>query len=194
MCHCQCDCLVVAKRNCSLTVVVLAVQENSRLRRERGPCGDHTYQAAKALDFDSASNASFSTFTNGTASDENSNSATTTISALTGEEDSFFGPTTRRQWSEWVNNRPPSGSESQNENESSVGAFSWKKVILTFVLTFDFIYVFFPSYLFKGEWYAAFWSICNSFVAKVSFSLLRSRDRPPRILNLGKADLLSAKT
>ncbi|KAK7508290.1 hypothetical protein BaRGS_00000529 [Batillaria attramentaria] len=94
-------------------------KENSRLRRDRGPCGDHTYQAAKALDFDSASNASFSTFTNGTMSDD-SNSATTntTISGLTGEDDSFFGPTTRRQWSQWVN-RPNSSSDSQNENESS---------------------------------------------------------------------------
>ncbi|KAK7099700.1 platelet binding protein GspB-like isoform X2 [Littorina saxatilis] len=75
------------------SIASLKDKENSRLRR----CGgDHTYQAAKALDFDSASNAS--TITN-TMSDDNSN----TVNSAE-DDSSVMGPTTRRKWTEWANN------------------------------------------------------------------------------------------
>ena len=93
--------------------IVWHCQENSRMRR----CGDHTYQAAKALDFDSASNAS--TITNTISDDNNSNTAHSTIMS-TEDDSNIMGPTTRRKWTEWVNRPPTSGSESQNDNESSV--------------------------------------------------------------------------
>ena len=81
----------------TLTFVFLCVQENSRLRRG----GDHTYQAAKALDFDSTSNAS--TITNTISDDNNSNSNTAHSAVITTEDDSnIMGPTIRRKWTEWV--------------------------------------------------------------------------------------------
>lgn len=90
------------------------LQENSKQRW--GHTGDHTYQAAKALDFDCTSN------TSSTACDDsNSNFGASEMSTEPGNN--ILGPTTRRQWTEWVK-RPNSGSESQNDNDSSVcGAF-----------------------------------------------------------------------
>ncbi|KAL5016381.1 hypothetical protein ScPMuIL_005970 [Solemya velum] len=78
----------------------LGQEEKTYRRRNREIVLDHTYQAAKALDFDSNSNAS--TATNGTT-DENSQ---------------VYGATTRRQWTEWVL-KPRSDATSIEETENS---------------------------------------------------------------------------
>lgn len=60
---------------------------------------DHTYQAAKALDFDSNSNAS------------------TATNCTTDENSQVYGATTRRQWTEWVL-KPRSDATSIEETEN----------------------------------------------------------------------------
>lgn len=63
--------------------------------------------AAKVLDFDSGSNSSF----------------TNSGGAVTVDDNSIvYGPTTRRQWNEYVK-RPQSQSGTENENDSSVSYF-----------------------------------------------------------------------
>ncbi|XP_048255471.1 histone-lysine N-methyltransferase, H3 lysine-79 specific-like isoform X7 [Haliotis rufescens] len=70
-------------------------QKNKKRRREQHD--DHNYQAAKIIDFDSASNTS---------------NATT-------DDSSLYGPTTRRGWAEWVAARPksPTSSIEQDNDE-----------------------------------------------------------------------------
>ncbi|KAK6180163.1 hypothetical protein SNE40_012359 [Patella caerulea] len=61
---------------------------------------DHTYQSAKVLDFDSASNASTGT----NATEENG-----PVNGV------VVGPTTRRAWTEWVTKPKSSGEDEENE-------------------------------------------------------------------------------
>ncbi|XP_076440940.1 uncharacterized protein LOC143280205 isoform X2 [Babylonia areolata] len=73
-------------------------KENAKIRRG----GDHTYQAAKALDFDSASNAS--TITNTISDDSNTAHSMVNTNTATEDDSNIVGPTTRRKWTEWTNN------------------------------------------------------------------------------------------
>jgi hypothetical protein len=97
------------------------VQENHR-HRHRHPGGDHTYQAAKMLDFDSASCSS----NVATPSSDDNSSSTVNVTSTT-EDDGFVGPTTRRKWVEYTSSSsahqrgpasttPLSGSDSASEN------------------------------------------------------------------------------
>lgn len=81
--------------------------------------------AAKVLDFDSGSNSSF---TNSAAS----------IPAVD-ETSIVYGPTTRRQWNEYVK-RPQSQSNTENDNDSSVSLASvcWLVMKLWYTIFFFF--------------------------------------------------------
>ncbi|KAK3591174.1 hypothetical protein CHS0354_029026 [Potamilus streckersoni] len=79
--------------------------------------GDHTYQAAKVLDFDSMSN---------TSSEPSVNKGEEVDFAQ--QEPQIYGPTTRRQWCEWIT-RPKSSlthpvSVSSSAANTSVGSSS----------------------------------------------------------------------
>ncbi|XP_067677050.1 histone-lysine N-methyltransferase, H3 lysine-79 specific-like isoform X9 [Haliotis asinina] len=73
------------------------MKEDQRNKKRRREHDDHNYQAAKIIDFDSASNTS---------------NATT-------DDSSLYGPTTRRGWAEWVAARPksPTSSIEQDNDE-----------------------------------------------------------------------------
>ncbi|KAH9490609.1 hypothetical protein Btru_033812, partial [Bulinus truncatus] len=81
---------------------------NGRTRRTRGLLRENEssplLMAAKVLDFDSCSNSSFTN--------------STTTSAVTEDNGIVYGPTTRRQWNEYVK-KPQSQSGTENENDSS---------------------------------------------------------------------------
>ncbi|KAI8774133.1 serine-rich adhesin for platelets [Biomphalaria glabrata] len=82
---------------------------NGRWRRVRGSQRENdsppSVTAAKVLDFDSNSNSSFTNSTTNSAVTEDSGTV-------------IFGPTTRRQWNEYVK-KPQSQSGTENDNDSS---------------------------------------------------------------------------
>lgn len=80
-------------------------QKNKKRRREQHD--DHNYQAAKIIDFDSASNTS---------------NATT-------DDSSLYGPTTRRGWAEWVAARPKSPTSSIEQDNDEVSKLCLLKIL-----------------------------------------------------------------